>query len=338
MPYQKEDTIFVQIASYRDSELQHTLQDLFAKAKHPENIFVGICHQYDLQSDADKHLFAVPFSHPKQLRIDEVDYRDSQGCCWARKRVQKLWENEKWTLMIDSHMRFEPGWDETCVLELKKLQKDGIKKPILSSYVCSYKLDGTFNKYTSVTKCDWFNNRVIKCIGYSFSFDDKAENYYGSLIAGHFLFADAEIISDIAYDPHLYFVGEEVSLAARFWTKGYNIIVPTKIICYHFYQEKTVNKTNSASHYRLHNKNMQIKDENSLRRVEEMFQSKKYNDPQISADIDKYGLGDYRTLKDYERFSGIDFSKKKIREHTKKGIFEEWQEVAKTNVIKKIFQ
>ena len=37
--YTKEDTIFVQIASYRDPELQHTLQDLFKKAKRPENVF-----------------------------------------------------------------------------------------------------------------------------------------------------------------------------------------------------------------------------------------------------------------------------------------------------------
>ena len=31
--YTKDDTIFVQIASYRDPELQWTLKDLFEKAK-----------------------------------------------------------------------------------------------------------------------------------------------------------------------------------------------------------------------------------------------------------------------------------------------------------------
>ena len=85
--YTSEDTIFVQIASYRDPELQWTLKDLFEKAKRPENIFVGICHQYDMKGDEDKHLFEIPFSHPEQLRIDNVDYRESQGCCWARNRV-----------------------------------------------------------------------------------------------------------------------------------------------------------------------------------------------------------------------------------------------------------
>ena len=37
--YNKDDTIFVQIASYRDPELQWTIKDLFDKAKRPENIF-----------------------------------------------------------------------------------------------------------------------------------------------------------------------------------------------------------------------------------------------------------------------------------------------------------
>ena len=35
--YAKEDTIFVQIASYRDPELQWTLKDLFEKAKRINN-------------------------------------------------------------------------------------------------------------------------------------------------------------------------------------------------------------------------------------------------------------------------------------------------------------
>ena len=138
MKYTQKDTIFVQIASYRDPELQCTLKDLFEKAKRPENIFVGICHQYDMKGDEDKHLFEIPFSHPKQLRIDEVDYRDSQGCCWARNRVQKLWKGEKWTLMIDSHMRFEKDWDEILV---KNYKNNLDFNSIISSYPSGFDYD-----------------------------------------------------------------------------------------------------------------------------------------------------------------------------------------------------
>ena len=34
--------IFVNVASFRDTECKRTLIDLFLKAEHPENIFVGM--------------------------------------------------------------------------------------------------------------------------------------------------------------------------------------------------------------------------------------------------------------------------------------------------------
>ena len=41
------DKIFVQIASYRDPQLVPTIEDMLAKASHPENLTFGLCWQYD---------------------------------------------------------------------------------------------------------------------------------------------------------------------------------------------------------------------------------------------------------------------------------------------------
>lgn len=46
-----EDTIFVGIPAYRDSECQHTVTDLYSKAAQPSRIFVGICFQYSKEED-----------------------------------------------------------------------------------------------------------------------------------------------------------------------------------------------------------------------------------------------------------------------------------------------
>jgi hypothetical protein len=332
--YSQDDTIFVQIASYRDPELQHTLQDLFQKASRPKNIFVGICHQYDTKDNTDRHLFEVPFPRPEQLRIDEIDYRDSQGCCWARSRVQKLWRNEKWTLMIDSHMRFVQGWDEICVNDLKELIQSGIKKPVLSAYVCPYKLDGTAKDDLPVTTAIWHEDRVVKAKSI-ITYINKKKINNGIIASGHFTFASAEIINDVAHDPFLYFIGEEVSLAARLWTRNYDIIMPNKVICYHLYRD---NENEIEAKYRDIHKAPNIRNENSFSRVQHLFNTKKSQNPKIIVEIEKYGLGDDRTLRDYERFSGIDFRKRKVREHTKQGVFEEWQEVSNTNIIKQIFK
>ena len=41
-----QKTIFVQIASYRDPELEKTVEDMIKNAKRPKNLRIGICRQY----------------------------------------------------------------------------------------------------------------------------------------------------------------------------------------------------------------------------------------------------------------------------------------------------
>ena len=50
-----------------------------------------------------------------------ADWRDAEGVCWARYQAQQLWDGEEYVLMIDSHMRFVPGWDDLMIKELAKV-------------------------------------------------------------------------------------------------------------------------------------------------------------------------------------------------------------------------
>lgn len=331
--YTKDDTIFVQIASYRDPELQHTLQDLFKKAKRPENIFVGICHQYDMKGDEDKHLFEAPFPRQEQLRIDEADYKESQGCCWARNRVQKLWKDEKWTMMIDSHMRFEDGWDETGVLLCKELA-DQNYRPVLTAYPSSYYLDGTVDKYTSTmsVKFDYLNTAVFNS-----QRSELTSSMLSPFFAGGFCFSDSEIIKDVPYDKIIYFTGEEISMATRLWTFGYDLFAPHKILVYHLYRLDDINLKANRVIITENDALWQIRDAIARKRVAHLFRSQVSNDERVLSKIDQYNFGNKRSLRDYERFSGVDFRNLKVREKTKHGFFEEWQEVSKTKNLKNIF-
>lgn len=328
--YTTEDTIFVQIASYRDPELQYTLQDLFKKAKNPKNISVGICHQYDMLNNEDSHLFKIPFSNPEQLRIDNIDYRESQGCCWARNRVQKLYNNEKWTLMIDSHMRFKENWDEILVLNLKKQIKEKNKvKLILTAYLPGYEyIDGKNIKYLTnpgSTKL-LFDSGFIRCNG-----GNNIKNF--SNIAGfsaHFAFTTSDFIKEIEYDPYLFFLGEEPTVAARLFTNGWDILYFNDIIIYHLYNNGEKKQKRLIN---VNNKNDNI----SKLRQYEIFNMEKIDNEDALIDIKIYNLGTKRTLRDYERFSGVDFRKKTLRSHTNFGVFEKWQETLKIDEVKNIF-
>ena len=48
-----ENTIFIQIASYRDPQLLLTLKDCIKNAKYPENLRFGIAWQHDSKDKWD---------------------------------------------------------------------------------------------------------------------------------------------------------------------------------------------------------------------------------------------------------------------------------------------
>jgi hypothetical protein len=54
-------------------------------------------------------------------------------------------------------------------------------------------------------------------------------------------------------------------------------------------------------------------------------------------ELEKYGFGSVRTLRDYERFSGVDFKKILFRERAKKSVFSLWDPVLTKSEVKEIF-
>ena len=77
---------------------------------------------------------APPFilqTRPCQVRTIEVHASESKGACWARHKVQSLWQGEDYYLQIDSHMRFVQGWDEILIAMLEQCDSP---KPVLSTY------------------------------------------------------------------------------------------------------------------------------------------------------------------------------------------------------------
>ena len=127
--------IFVQIASYRDPELENTIKSMIENAKRPKNLVIGICRQYHPEDGFDT---LNDYRKDKRFRILDILYSESKGVCWARNQVQQLYGGEEYTLQIDSHMRFEKNWDDEFIKMVKQLQKKGFQKPLLTGYVSSF--------------------------------------------------------------------------------------------------------------------------------------------------------------------------------------------------------
>jgi hypothetical protein len=103
-----EETIFIQIASYRDPELLNTLKDCIANAEYPDRLRFGICWQH---SEEDEWDTMDLYKDDSRFRILDINYKDSTGACWARHSIQQVYQGETYTLQLDSHHRFIKNWD-----------------------------------------------------------------------------------------------------------------------------------------------------------------------------------------------------------------------------------
>jgi glycosyltransferase involved in cell wall biosynthesis len=310
----KNGKIFIQIASYRDPELINTLDDCIDKADKPENLVFGICWQH---SDEDEWDNIDKYKDDKRFKIVDVNYKDSKGACWARNTLQQEYTNEEYTLQLDSHHRFIEGWDTELIKMLKGLQKKGHKKPLLTSYISSYNPE---NDPEGRVKVPWLMNfdRFIPEGAVFFlpatipGWKDMTEPIPGRFYSAHFAFSLGSFVKEVPHDPEYYFHGEEISIAVRAFTHGYDLFHPHKIIAWHEYTRKGRTKQWDDD------KTWGDRNTNSHLRNRKLFEM-----DGLEKDIDFgiYDFGTERTLEDYERYAGVNFKKRSVQEYTKKNNF-----------------
>lgn len=303
----KDDSIFVQIASYRDPECQWTVKDLFDKADNPDRITVGICWQYDPEHDQ------AGFEHSSrvsQVRTIKVYAQDSQGVCWARRQTQTLWRGEDYTLVIDSHMRFARGWDSKMIKQLSECDAD---KPLISSNPASYTLPNNLESSPrpTIRRAHPFNSSgEMRCRG---ELLERAppKPLNGAFIAAGSMFSRASVIDEVPYDPYLYFNQEEISYAARLYTHGWDVFSAREMLFYHLYFTKQSSGRNL--HWRDH-PGWQDLQNRGLARFNHLTGYEISQDPEVIKEIEHYGLGQVRTLEDYRDYCGVDLKNKTVSE------------------------
>ena len=135
MKKKNKGTIFIQLASYRNPELLPTIKDCIAKAKYPKNLVFSITWQHSPEDVWDN---LSGYTNDKRFKIVDIPYKESEGVCWARHKLQQNYNDEEYTLQLDSHHRFAENWDEELINMYKQLQELGYKKPLLTGYLPSY--------------------------------------------------------------------------------------------------------------------------------------------------------------------------------------------------------
>lgn len=307
------NTIFIQLASYRDPQLVPTIDDLLVNAQFPENLTICVAHQYceedEWHKDIDK------YRDDKRFIIMDIPYLESQGACWARNYIQQQYDGEKYTLQLDSHHRFVVGWDTLLINMVKKLQKIGHAKPLLTSYISSF--DPEKDPEMRVQEPWWMTFDRFIPEGAVFFLPSTIPNWQNlhlpvpsRFYSAHFCFTLGEFCLEVQHDPKFYFHGEEISIAVRAFTWGYDLFHPHRVIAWHEYtrkgrpkqwdDDKQWGERNRIAHYR----------NRILLGIEGDCA------PCAMKQLEPYGLGPFRTIADYEKFTGIRFKDKSVQQYT----------------------
>ncbi len=283
--------IFIQIPAYRDRELLPTLEALFATAAHPDQLRVVLCWQYSM----DEALLAREFNRWPQLKVIPVPADESAGVNWARHLIEQEFDGETYVLWLDSHHRFIHGWDELALSMHRTLEDTGVAKPILTAYLPPYEPDNDPAGRTNALFSLRLNERRE---GLAFILRGDAVPQWQALqmpikahfASLHFLLARGAFLHEVPIDSGLYFFADEIAIALRAFTHGYELFHPHRILGWHLYDRRS-RVTHWIDHPEWKRQNAA-----SILRLAALYRGELR---------DAFGIGEVRSVREFEEQAGI---------------------------------
>lgn len=334
------NSIFVQIASYRDPEIFNTIDSLISNCSDSTTLTIAICWQHgdeqsiedfldrnfdilDIEKTIALHDLVILSKDRHIIKLIDVPHFDSKGACWARNYIQSLYNKEQYTLQLDSHHRFIKEWDTELLKMYTGLKELGYN-PLITAYLPSFDPD---NDPDGRVMAPWRMNfdRFIP-EGAVFFIPETIPNFHtlekpipARFYSAHFAFANGAFSILVKHDPDYFFHGEEISISARAYTHGYDLFHPHKVIAWHEYTRK--NRVKMWDDHIDENKHKGKIDTNW---VERNNKSHARNRALFSMDgsvfdqfiFGQYGFGMNRSLSDYERYAGISFKFRSVTKNT----------------------
>ncbi|WP_165497029.1 GlcNAc-transferase family protein [Rhodococcus sp. ABRD24] len=230
--------LYVQVPAYRDLELVPTLRDLYAQAAQPSRLRVRVMWQRAEDEVLPDDVLSLP-----RLEVDRVPAATSEGCNWARQRLQKAWEGERYTLLLDSHHRFVAGWDDLALRMLEQLRAAGTLKPMLTGYLPAYSPRSDLFRSTRPQRLYPFarDEGVLTRLKGAVIRDSEmlTEPVPADFASLHFLLADGCFNDEVQFDPTVYFFGDEVLTTVRAFAAMYRLFHPYRVIGWHAYDRNS---------------------------------------------------------------------------------------------------
>ncbi|MBA2962984.1 MULTISPECIES: GlcNAc-transferase family protein [Ramlibacter] len=304
-------SIFVSVAAYCDPVLGFTLGRARAAASRPQALHFGVLDQ----SPEPPAASVLAQLAPARLTYQRIDPLYARGPCWARALAMALYDGEDWYLQIDSHMDFEPGWDERLVAQAGALLP-GRRGVVISAYPSAFFFaqgrpmprPATGKVLAHVVKPGSAFAPDHPVLGFEAHAVECDHPLPGFHLGAGCLFAPGRFALAFPYDPALYFHGEEQALAIRLYTHGWDIVHMPGLPLYHLYNDGASGVPArplhwDAAHEAGRSQSWWELEQRSRRRLTALL---------AGQPLGVYGLGRERTLADYARWCGIDYAARRL--------------------------
>ena len=139
------------------------------------------------------------------------------------------------------------------------------------------------------------------------NYQERTEPIPARFYSAHFCFTLGQFAIEVPHDPEYYFHGEEISIAVRAFTNGYDLFHPHKVVVWHEYTRKGRKKQWDDDPVWVTRNN------NCHKRNRKLFEM---DDEIKDTDFGVYDFGTERTLSEYEAYAGISFKKRGVQQYT----------------------
>jgi hypothetical protein len=308
------ETILVHLPAYREPELIPTIKSALENAQFPERIHFGICRQFNPEDKFDN---IDEYRTDERFKIFDLPYEQAKGLPYARAIINdKLLTDEDFVCQLDSHHRFDKNWDSTLIKWYYDL-KNGGYNPLICGYLPYY---NPFNDPAERTMEPWlseaasfypFGTIFIRPRGIP-NWQQLTNPFPARFLSGHFAFGPNKWAREIRHDPDIYFSGEEINLTVRSFTHGYDLFHPHRCIIWHATMRTERNGILVwDDQYKKGNYSFGTLQDKARAKIRQLLRIE-----DNGFDLRGYDLGTVRTLREYEKYTGIHFKKKSFQKYT----------------------
>jgi len=226
-------SIFIQITSYHDYELEKTIRDAIAKSSGETELIFGV-HSIFYEDNS----WIEPVRSIPNVKLVESKAPDNLGMGLGRSLAHNFYYGEDYYFQIDAHSRFDQNWDTFLINEINTHKANGFKKPLISQYPKPFWYEGDEEKVNQheevVTQFYWKDKARFKDgrTPMQGTVVNPEGNIFSISVSGGSIFTEGEFLKP---NQLIFADGEEIFMAARAYTNGYDLFVPSKMFMYHLY-------------------------------------------------------------------------------------------------------